>query len=286
MDETFPSSTSCRLYGVDFTSAPSRRKPITIAVGVLQGEVYRLGHVVPAHDFSTFEDFLAHPGPWVAGFDLPFGLPRDLVNHWGWPQRWSDLIRWYGQQPRSELLACFKAFCDGRPPGSKFAHRETDRPAGSSPSMRWVNPPVAWMLHAGAPRILAAGLHVPGLHSGVDAPCGRRVALETYPGFTARQVIRSSYKSDDRARQTPERSVARKLLLEALQDGGAGLSVRLACTRAWHRRMCDDASGDLMDAAICALQAGHALRLSRWGFPSRVDPVEGWIAAVPPPGLG
>ena len=286
MDDTSLPSTSCRLYGVDFTSAPSRRKPITIAVGVLQGEVYRLEHVVPAHDFSTFEDFLAHPGPWVAGFDLPFGLPRDLVNHWGWPQRWSDLIRWYGQQPRSELLACFKAFCDDRPPGSKFAHRETDRPAGSSPSMRWVNPPVAWMLHAGAPRILAAGLHVPGLHSGVDAPGRRRVALETYPGFTARQVIRSSYKSDDRARQTPERSVARKLLLEALQDGGAGLSVRLACTRAWHRRMCDDASGDLMDAAICALQAGHALRLSRWGFPSRVDPVEGWIAAVPPPGLG
>lgn len=286
MNEPTHASGPHRLYGVDFSSAPSRRKPITIAVGVLHGEVYRLAHVVPAYGFSAFEDFLAHPGPWLAGFDLPFGLPRDLVTHWGWPQHWPDLIRWYGEQPRPDLLACFKAFCDGRPAGNKFAHRETDRPAGSSPSMRWVNPPVAWMLHAGAPRILAAGLHIPGLYTGTDEPGRRRVALETYPGFTARQVSRAPYKSDDRARQTPERSLVRKQLLEALLDGGAGLSVRLACTRAWQTRLSDDASGDLIDAAICALQAGHASRLPRWGFPSRVDSVEGWIAAVPPHGLG
>ena len=40
--------------------------------------------------------------------------------------------------------------------GGKFAHRATDGPAGSSPSMKWVNPPVAFMLHAGVPLLIDA----------------------------------------------------------------------------------------------------------------------------------
>ncbi len=32
--------------------------------------------------------------------------------------------------------------------------------------MKWVNPPVAYMLHAGVPRLLRAGVHLPGLHAG------------------------------------------------------------------------------------------------------------------------
>ena len=47
-------------------------------------------------------------------------------------------------------------------------------PAGSSPSMKWVNPPVAYMLHAGVPLLMGAGLHLPSLHAG-DAS---RVALD------------------------------------------------------------------------------------------------------------
>lgn len=282
-DDTIGPAVACRVYGIDFSSAPGPRKPITIAAGVMQGQVYRLSHIGLAPSFDVFERFLAHPGPWVAGFDLPFGLPRSLVAQCGWPERWDALIRWYGQQSRHELAACFRAFCNARPRGSKFAHRQTDGPAGSSPSMRWVNPPVAWMLHAGAPRILNAGLHVPGLHRGIDPPQSRRIALETYPGFTARQLGRASYKSDERARQTPERKLARQRLLEALQDGGIGLSVRLAGSRAWRARLVEDGSGDLIDAVICAMQAGHAMQLPRYGFPEDVDPLEGWIAAVPPP---
>ena len=32
--------------------------------------------------------------------------------------------------------------------------------------MKWVNPPVVLMLHAGAPRLLAAGVTIPGLCRG------------------------------------------------------------------------------------------------------------------------
>ena len=44
-----------------------------------------------------------------------------------------------------------------------------------------------------------------------------RVALEAYPGLLARQLIgRNSYKSDDKARQTPARRAAREQLLAQL----------------------------------------------------------------------
>lgn len=61
--------------------------------------------------------------------------------------------------------------------------------------MKWVNPPVAFMLHAGVPRLLEAGVVLPGLHEpGATATAGnedgttaRRVALEAYPGLLARE---------------------------------------------------------------------------------------------------
>ncbi|WP_438502924.1 hypothetical protein, partial [Acinetobacter baumannii] len=63
------------------------------------------------------------------------------------------------------------------------------------------------MLHAGVPRLVAAGVHMPGLRDGDPA----RVALEAYPGLLARELIgRRSYKSDTKAAQTPERLIARK----------------------------------------------------------------------------
>jgi hypothetical protein len=110
-----------------------------------------------------------------------------------------------------------RAFCAVRPVGGKFAHRRTDGPAGSSPSMKWVNPPVAQMMHAGAPRLLRAGVHLPGLEVAGDP---RRVALEGYPGLVARSLIgRASYKSDDRKRQSAEHAVQRARMVEALERG-------------------------------------------------------------------
>ena len=63
--------------------------------------------------------------------------------------------------------------------------------------MKWVNPPVAFMLHAGVPLLIQAGVSLPGLH----AADPRRVALEAYPGLLAREILgRRSYKSDDKAK--------------------------------------------------------------------------------------
>ena len=70
---------------------------------------------------------------------------------------------------RAEIRETFAAFCAARPVGGKFAHRATDAPACSSPSMKWVNPPVAFMLHAGVPPLLVSELVNKNLaRTGVD----------------------------------------------------------------------------------------------------------------------
>lgn len=75
-----------RLIGVDFTSRPSRRKPVLLAEGRLQGRAVRLDALQRFDALDAFGAWLAQPGPWVGGFDLPFGLPRELVEHLGWPR--------------------------------------------------------------------------------------------------------------------------------------------------------------------------------------------------------
>lgn len=247
--------------------------------------------------FETLEAFstwLKTPRqPWVGGFDLPFGLPRELVETLGWPTDWLACLRHYTGLSRAEIRAAFAAFCDARPAGGKFAHRATDGPAGSSPSMKWVNPPVAFMLHAGVPLLLEAGAHLPGLHAGNPD----RVALEAYPGLLAREVlgavdvgagrpVRRSYKSDDRAKQTPERLIARKDLITALEQSQSRLGLRLKLTHAQRDALADDATGDCLDAVLCLMQAAWAAQQQAsstsppegpgWGLPA-LDPLEGWI---------
>jgi hypothetical protein len=157
--------------------------------------------------------------------------------------------------------------------------------------MKWVNPPVAYMLHAGVPRLLNAGVQCVGLQAepppmSVPGAGGRRIALEAYPGLLAREVLgKRSYKSDDRAKQTPERLIARKDLLTALEMGQTRLGLRLKLSHAQHDALVDDAKGDALDAVLCLLQAAwgaraHAGGDPRFGLPLEMDPLEGWILTV------
>ena len=265
------------LAGIDFTSRPTRAKPIVAALGQLSNGVVRLGGLQVHADFSGFAQWLRTPGPWLGVFDLPFGLPRELVTTLGWPLQWAPLMAHYAALPRDEIRATFKAFCDSRPVGAKFAHRAADAPAGSSPSMKWVNPPVAFMLHAGVPLLIDAGVHLPGLHAG-DVT---RVALEGYPGLLAREVIGTrSYKSDTRAKQTPERLIARIDLVDALDQGRTRLGLRLKLTHAQRDQLIADASGDRLDAVLCLMQAAWASTRPNHGLPASIDPLEGWIVTA------
>ena len=286
--------TTSLLIGVDFSSRPSARKPITLASGRWlgpRGAVLQLQGALRFATLGAFGSWLQQPGPWVGGFDLPFGLPRELVQHLGWPTDWPACMDHYATLDRPTIRDTFAAFCNARPVGGKFAHRACDRPAGSSPSMKWVNPPVAYMLHAGVPLLRAAGVRLPAHlpahlpdHPSAQAPADGdpgRTALEAYPGLLARELIGSrSYKSDDKARQTPDRLIARKDIVEALEQGRTRLGLRLKLSAAQRDALAHDASGDALDAVLCLVQAAWAAQQPGWGLPAGVDPLEGWIVSA------
>ncbi|MGE5638901.1 MAG: DUF429 domain-containing protein [Clostridia bacterium] len=270
-----------RVYGVDFTCAPRKAKPITIASGSLKENIFRLEEVERLFTFADFEAFLERRGPWIGGFDLPFSLPRELVRDLKWPQTWRELVQHCASLTRDDLRKAFDRYRASRPVGSKYVHRATDSPAGSSSPMKLVNPPVALMFHEGAPRLLAAGVHLPALCAGDRA----RVALEAYPGLLVRKQLglRASYKSDTKRDQTPARRSVRRHVLDALL-AGRPLGIRLSLSHSLKTDLLADGSADRLDAAICAVQAAWAWqrRRSDFGLPRRRDPLEGWIVSVQP----
>jgi hypothetical protein len=280
-----------RLVGCDFSSRPGPRKPIVMAWGRMRGQRVTLEALQAISSLDAFAATLRQHRSWVGGFDLPFGLPRELVQTLGWPTDWLQCLRTYQALSRPQIRELFAAFCNARPVGHKFAHRATDRWAGSSPSMKWVNPPVAYMLHAGVPLLVDAGVAIAGLHGGDPADVDargrpRRVALEAYPGLLAREVLgRESYKSDDPAKQTEVRAERRARLVDALERGHTRLGLRLAVTGEQRAQLASDGSADALDAVLCLLQAawGQSHGWPSFGLPlATVDPLEGWIVSALP----
>ena len=267
-----------RVAGVDFTSRPTRAKPVTVALGRRDERTVTLERVDAHENYASLAAWLRTPGPWVAAFDFPFGLPRELVEALGWPREWRALMHHYAGLERPEIRTMFAAFCAARPAGAKFAHRACDGPAGSSSPMKWVNPPVAYMLHAGIPLLLEAGLHLPHLHPG-DA---ERIALEGYPGLLARELIgRRSYKSDTKTKQTGDRLQARAELIDGLEHGAGRLGLHLQLSGAQRTDLLADATADRLDAVLCMLQAAWAAGRPGYGLPEAPDPIEGWIVTAP-----
>jgi hypothetical protein len=270
------------LLGVDFTSAPSKRKPVTVARGRTAGGVLQLQAVDACPHWADFEAVLAAPGPWLGAFDFPFGLPRAFVESLGLGATAAEVSA--AVHARCADRMAFRALVDAwggtRPAGQRLVHRATDLAlagvTSTSPlQTRYV--PVGFMYFEGLSRLLAAGVHLPGLHAGDPA----RVALEGYPGAQAFALIgRRSYKNHD----GDDRLIARKDLVDALEQGRAEGAPRLKLTHAQRDALVADASGDRLDAVLCLVQAARAAAQPGFGLPAAVDPVEGWIAAAPAAG--
>ena len=108
-----------------------------------------------------------------------------------------------------------------------------------------------------------------------------RASGSAHPGLLARELLGArSYKSDDTARQTPERLIARKELVDALEQGRTRLDVRLRLSAAQRDELAADASGDRLDAVLCLVQAAWASVSPHHGLPLNVDPLEGWIVSA------
>jgi uncharacterized protein DUF429 len=268
---------STTILGIDFTSVPSHRKPITCAVCELKEMLLVVQDCLTLANFEQFEALLNSSGPWIAALDFPFGLPGRLLANLGWPQKWEkyvQLIATMGKQAFEETLAHYR---ESRPAGDKLHLRATDRLAGSRSPMMMHRVPVGKMFFQGAPRLLRSGVSV--------LPClprdNNRIVVEGYPALVARQWIgKRSYKSDEQKKQTLEHRNARRSIVDALCSDGMrsvyGVRVRLDDEMA--SRFVQEPMGDSLDAILCAIQAAWAYlqRDNGYGIPYGYE-VEGWI---------
>ena len=267
-----------RIYGLDFTSAPSRKKPLVALHCTLEDDVLLVEGSEEITGFAGFDGFLEKPGPWVCGMDFPFGQPRSLVSALGWPESWEGYVGEVARLSKEEFEGAIRADMAQRPAGSKYRYRLADRRSGSSSAMMLFRVPVGKMFYQGAPRLLSLGVSV--------EPCcptgDTRVAVEAYPAVVARRFIaRASYKNDERRKQTPAQRAARKELVDGLRSEvlRREYGFTVAMEDSWERDFVDDVSADALDSLLCAVQAAWAYtkRDENYGVPEICDPNEGWI---------
>ncbi len=265
-----------RIYGLDFTSAPSPRKPITCAVAVRDAEGLFVERVERLETLEAFDRWLATPGPWVAGLDFPFGQPIALIEALDWGASWPEYVGYVAGLSFEAFAGAISAYRGSQPSGRKHRLRAVDHLARSISPMMLHGVPVGRMFYQGAPRLLRAGVSViPGQPS-----TDPRIVLEAYPAVAARRWAgRAPYKSDDRRRQTAARADARDaILLGLLYQAEPVYGFRVEMPRKLAEFTLADPSGDSLDAILCAVQAAWAAEQPDYAIPPACDPREGWIA--------
>lgn len=267
-----------RIYGLDFTSSPVRRKPITCARCELRDAVLTVENCLTMPSFAEFEAFLDSDGSWLAAFDFPFGLPRKLIANLGWPRNWQDYMSIVASMSKTTFEATLLSYRATRSSGDKLHLRVTDQLAGAISPMMLHRVPVGKMFFQGATRLY---------HSPVSIlPCRHmsdsRIAVEGYPALVARKFIgKRSYKSDMHSQQTIEREMVRREIVKGLRSEQLqewyGLSVEMS--NDVEGLLIEDAMGDMLDAVLCAVQAGwtYIQRERGYGIPAECDRDEGWI---------
>ena len=266
------------VYGIDFTSAPTRRKPITCLNCRLEGGVLRAGSMEAFADFAGFEAMLRRPGPWIAGLDFPFGLPRKFIANIGWPRSWAGYVEHAARLGKAGFRDALESYRRDRPAGDKEHRRATDIAAGSISPQKLYGTPVGLMFFEGAPRLVRAGVTIPHMQTGDP----ERIVVEAYPGALARRLVGArSYKNDATAKQTAAHYEARREMLAVIKDDA--MRARLDFAVEADGALSDDPGADTLDALLCAVQAAWAWqnRANGYGRPDPVDSLEGWIADAP-----
>ena len=265
------------LYGLDFTSAPSKRKPITCAACTLTERRLELTQITELTSFAEFETFLTSKGPWLTGIDAPLGQPRKLIENLRLPQSWLGYVAHFGAMTKPEFVATLNSYRAGRPLGDKEHQRYADKLARAISPMKLYGVPVGKMFFELVPRLLNSNLNLPLLRPTQDT----RTVLETYPALVARRFIgRQSYKSDTPSKQTDEQRAARAhIVRRLLSDTTAQLyGVKVSLTKSQQQDFVNDPKADVLDAFLCALQMAWASAQPNYGIPASADGLEGWIA--------
>ncbi len=270
-----------KIFGIDFTSRPKKSKPLTVAVCSLQkGGVLLFKEMQLFTCFEEFEIFLQQKGPWMAGFDFPFGQPQVLIEHLKLPTDWPQYVKAIQKWKPGQFENRVQQFKDKKKKGQKEPLRITDALASAQSPLKMVKAPLVKMFLEGASRLLASGISV--------VPCKirpkeNRYAVEAYPALIARRFA-GPYKTDKKNGDTQELEAGRESILNKILSSGfqAEFHLTLEIDSVQRHSLIADPSGDQLDALLCALQAAWAWRNGKpfFGIPNPEHALirsEGWI---------
>jgi hypothetical protein len=293
-----------RVYGLDFTSSPTDKKRLTLAVCTLVDGVLCVDNLKSLNtdregDLSAFEDFLNGVGEWskedewVAGLDFPFGLPVAAIAHFAWlgeeaAQDWTTwLSRMYELHPTltdfQDRIESWKRINKNNKLVKMHIKRQTDQLAGSnvsSPLKVRDNPPVGSMFYVGARLLLASGACVVP----VRVNDSKRRAIEAYPVIAVNRLVgHERYKEANKDGRQAAAEVRKDIVDRLSRDNPYAIVVRFL--RDHHRtETIDDHAGDKLDSVLCAVQAAWSVTHNH-GMPSLTPKclqdtvrLEGWIA--------
>jgi len=266
-----------KVYGIDFTSAPSNRKPITCADCTLENGLLHLNNLLNLTNFKQFEDFLSNGKDWISGIDFPFGQPKKLICNLGWPLSWEGYVGIIDKMDKQKFVDTLKEYRQYRPKGDKQHLRATDKKAESLSPMMLYGVPVGKMFFQGAPRLLKSGVSILPCHKNES----RRIVVEAYPKLVAKKLIsKPQYKNDTKKKQTLLLEDARIEIVKKLNSDCVRFYYGFDVTfnKDLATKIVNDPTGDYLDALLCAIQTGWAYerREHGYGIPNGFE-LEGWI---------
>ena len=271
-----------RIRGIDFTSAPGKGKPITLAEATFDGHTLRISEVRNLASFIEFEDALAEEGPWVVAIDFPVGLPLKFLDNIKWPTgAWTDYVEHVRAMGKLQFEDALLAYMAPRGARDKEHKRRTDPPAAASP-MKLGRPAVAKMFFEGAPRIARTGASV--------LPCAPRdsdrVIVEGYAVPVVQALVaqkRFGYKG-----KGSERRKRREQIVSELNGSRCRRTYGVAVTVSPEdaERLIEDQEGDLLDAVLCAVQAAWVSSQIANGGLAQTDSVLRLEGRIADPSIG
>jgi hypothetical protein len=251
-----------RVFGVDFTSAPKKSKPIVIAECETDPEV----RLVQFHTLTTlthFEKWL-HEFDGIAGIDAPFGFPSEFREALGLNGSWEAQANQIGSIGFEEVFRRANEFRLNRPVGNKEPRRMADVATSSVSSMKMYNPPIGRMAAKIIPLLAKTNASI----FPVRVTDSDRVIFEIYCTPFARKVVgRIPYKNKAGLNQIRCRILSELPIL-----------VPTSC----RNTIIEDDLGDYLDALIGAYEAQSAWRKVTEGqtlIPSDLDLLEGWTVS-------
>jgi len=279
-----------KVFGLDFTSAPSEKKPLVCVHGYGRSKSeLEISKLETWTDFEGFEEFLSRNGPWIAGFDFPFGLPISFLKDNNLPLDWNNYVSSLARFSKKEIEQQVQEFKNKQPKGLKDLPRITDSIHQAQSPLKTVNPPLIKMFYEGAKRLANAGVSVIPFHH----PKDNRIAFETYPALLSR-LFTGTYKSDSTSSNIEQLKESRQKILDGVLSDYLlkNLGFSLKIEEEIKKQIIEDNTGDSLDSVLCCIQAYWSF-LQGWpnfGINSKnhfAVKSEGWIVSphLPPPDI-